>query len=270
MSINMKGTVFLLILLSGLTTGCSHLSDIQETSLQPELQQLDFSVRQADLKAELNDFQQSKLVDPVGAFAFSYDSVVSTLAEQSVSMAYLNILQQTGTENNFSYDKVVEIFVDTLGQMAEAEEENPTLADANDALSYLQASHLPRTARMNLILTQANKVLGTRYRFGGKTPSSGFDCSGLVYYAHSKIGISLPRTAHDQYLASLPVQHTDLQPGDLVFFKTNRSRRISHVGIYVGNDKFIHAPSRGRNVTVDSLASGYYAKRFVRGGRVIS
>ncbi|EIJ42428.1 cell wall-associated hydrolase, invasion-associated protein [Beggiatoa alba B18LD] len=262
-----NGFSCLLLAYVGLVTGCSQLSDVKEANLQPA--PLDLSIQQDDLKTELINFQQSKLVDPVGAFSFSYDTVVSTLAEQSVSIAYLDVLQQSGTKNSFSYDKVVEIFVDTLGQMAEAEEDDTQLLEsADNPISYEQARYLPLKTRMNLVLAQANKALGTRYRFGGKN-LSGFDCSGLVYYAHSKIGISLPRTAHDQYLASLPVKGENLQPGDLVFFKTSRAKRISHVGIYVGNNRFIHAPSRGKRVTVDSLASGYYAKRFVRGGRVV-
>ena len=116
------------------------------------------------------------------------------------------------------------------------------------------------------VLRTAHAVLGQPYRYGGRQPGQGFDCSGLVYYTHKKAGFTLPRTSHDQYMASSPVPRQSLEPGDLVFFRITR-RKISHVGIYIGNDQFIHAPSSGKRVTTASISDPYWEKRFVRGGR---
>ncbi|GEM_PF-3377099 len=118
------------------------------------------------------------------------------------------------------------------------------------------------------LLQQANTLLGVPYVAGGTSPK-GFDCSGFVYYNTKLIGIEVPRTAAAQASVTSPINRTQLQPGDLVFFKINRrSKNISHVGIYLGNNRFIHAPSRNKKVTIANLNDRYWNKRFVRGGRL--
>lgn len=109
--------------------------------------------------------------------------------------------------------------------------------------------------------------LGAPYRYGGASPERGFDCSGLVYYVLRQSGTEVPRLAGDQYADSVPVGYRDLRPGDLVFFRTE-GFAVSHVGIYLGNGQFIHAPSTGRFVTIERLDRPYWRERFVRGGRV--
>lgn len=122
------------------------------------------------------------------------------------------------------------------------------------------------SAPKQTVLRTAHAVLGHPYRYGGRHPRQGFDCSGLVYYTHQQAGVTLPRTSHAQFVASTPVARKALQPGDLVFFRITR-RKISHVGIYIGDNRFIHAPSSGKQVTTASMSDPYWAKRFVRGGR---
>jgi len=119
------------------------------------------------------------------------------------------------------------------------------------------------------MLKQAKKFIGTPYRYGGQTPK-GFDCSGFVLYNLKRIGVTVPRTAHRQYLLSTPVAETDLKAGDLVFFRSRRSsRNITHVGIFLGEGKrFIHAASRRSDVMISSLDNPYWRARFVRGGRL--
>ena len=111
----------------------------------------------------------------------------------------------------------------------------------------------------------AQSMLGKPYKYGGKSPN-GFDCSGLVYYSHSKLGISTPRTSSQQHRHSTPVALSQLQTGDLVFFTLN-SKNISHVGIYVGDNQFIHAPKSGKRVSVSYLNDPYWKTRVVGGGR---
>lgn len=112
----------------------------------------------------------------------------------------------------------------------------------------------------------AMKLRDIRYVRGGRDPSTGFDCSGFVRYvfAHA-VGLELPSNSASQFLAGLKVNRSEMKPGDLVFFRTAGRRgqgRISHVGIYIANGQFIHSPSRGKTVRVDSLEESYWAKRF--------
>lgn len=113
------------------------------------------------------------------------------------------------------------------------------------------------------LIAMAMKLRDTRYVRGGRDPSTGFDCSGFVRYvfAHA-VGMQLPSNSASQFLAGLKVQRSDMQPGDLVFFRTHGKRRISHVGIYISNGRFIHSPNTGKSVEISTLASGYWAKRF--------
>lgn len=119
------------------------------------------------------------------------------------------------------------------------------------------------------VVKTAKKMLGVKYRYGGTHPRRGFDCSGLVQYSHKAAGVHLPRTTGQQYRASRPIQRRYLKPGDLVFFKTAVSRAVSHVGIYLGNSKFIHAPSSGKRVKINSMKERYWRKRFTGAGRVL-
>ena len=114
----------------------------------------------------------------------------------------------------------------------------------------------------------ARAQIGVPYRYGGVEPRGGFDCSGLVAYAHAAAGIVVPRTAGQQYAAAVRVDEADLRPGDLVFFRTARStREVSHVGVYTGERRFVHAPQTGRDVTETSLDDPYYRQVFAGAGR---
>ncbi len=117
------------------------------------------------------------------------------------------------------------------------------------------------------VIKTARAQLGTSYKFGGDSPREGFDCSGLVYYSYLKAGAALPRTAFGQFKYTRPVSRRNLKRGDLVFFRIYRNR-ISHVGIYLGNNRFIHAPSTGKAVAIASLDNPYWLKRYIRAGRI--
>ncbi len=110
----------------------------------------------------------------------------------------------------------------------------------------------------------ALKQAGTPYRYGGNSPA-GFDCSGLVQYAYGRAGRATPRTTHELFRATDAVSRQALRAGDLVFFEIDG--KMAHVGIYLDDDRFVHAPRSGRSVSVESLDSGFYRDRFVRGGR---
>jgi murein DD-endopeptidase len=108
-------------------------------------------------------------------------------------------------------------------------------------------------------------MIGTPYRYGGRTPR-GFDCSGLVQYSYSSAGVKVPRTSLGQYSAAMSISLTDAEPGDLLFFRYDQ--KISHVAIYLGDERFVHAPSSGKQVSVDSLRNPHYQQHFVRAGRL--
>jgi cell wall-associated NlpC family hydrolase len=111
------------------------------------------------------------------------------------------------------------------------------------------------------VVSIAEQYLGVPYRWGGASPS-GFDCSGLVMYVYSQVGVALPHSSYSQYGAGSPVSRDQLQPGDLVFFDG-----LGHVGIYVGGNSFIHAPHTGDVVKISSI-SGWYASTYVGARRL--
>lgn len=116
----------------------------------------------------------------------------------------------------------------------------------------------------NLVLRYARAQLGKPYKWGGHSPTTGFDCSGLVFFAHSQAGLRIPRMSGSQLLKAKKVVLDKLQPGDLVFFRIRSND--SHVGIFIGGREFIHAPSRGKKVRKASLDSQYWHRRFYAAG----
>jgi cell wall-associated NlpC family hydrolase len=143
----------------------------------------------------------------------------------------------------------------------------------SDSADVINADGQPvaaQPAASSDLVGSALGLLGISYRFGGNTPASGFDCSGMVRYVfQNAIGLSLPRRAEEISHVGTKVGRNDLKPGDLVFYKTLR-RAFSHVGIYLGNNRFIHAPSAGGTVRVDDMTEGYWAARFNGARRVDS
>lgn len=110
------------------------------------------------------------------------------------------------------------------------------------------------------IVGTAKKYLGVKYRYGGTTPG-GFDCSGYVMYVYRKNGIPMPRSLFKQYRSGRRISLNKARPGDLVFFNIN-GRRISHVGLYMGNRMFIHAPRTGKRISFADISKKYWQKRY--------
>jgi peptidoglycan DL-endopeptidase CwlO len=109
----------------------------------------------------------------------------------------------------------------------------------------------------------AMQYLGIPYRWGGSSPSTGFDCSGFTMYVFSRVGVSIPRTVSTQYAVGVAVSRSELQPGDLVFFNG-----LGHVGIYIGGNQFIHSPHTGDVVKISAM-TGYYASNYVGARRIL-
>jgi len=115
----------------------------------------------------------------------------------------------------------------------------------------------------NALVQTAREFIGVPYLWGGTSPETGFDCSGLAMTVYQLNGLDLPRHSATQYDAGNPIDKKNLQKGDLVFFATNGDGKVSHVGIYIGNGRFIHAPSRGKNIRIESMSCNFFARRFV-------
>lgn len=189
------------------------------------------------------------------SFAFRYDIVVDRLLNTTASISFYPQDDLAKPIDHLNRDLLANYRL-----QSEKKVERPIIKLLDRSENFKQ---------IETILSKARHFVGVPYRRGGTSPQ-GFDCSGLVYYTLKHTGISVPRSAHDQYLHSTPIKKSELRPGDLVFFRINRrSSRITHVGIYLGDNRFIHARSGGRKVDITSLSDNYYSARFVRGGRVL-
>jgi cell wall-associated NlpC family hydrolase len=159
--------------------------------------------------------------------------------------------------------------VASLALPAPAAIATPDTAPLAAQLEILQkAKDAPETSSLvRTVLQRAFALLGTPYRWGGNSPERGFDCSGLVGYVFRTIGIDLPRVSRAMADEGTRVANRDaLAEGDLVFF--GKRGRIDHVGIYIGDGKFLHAPRTGRDVTVSSLTSGYWSQKYLEARRL--
>ncbi|NLA51388.1 MAG: C40 family peptidase [Alcaligenaceae bacterium] len=165
-------------------------------------------------------------------------------------------LQSTPASNEWKAD-----LSDPIGQLL-----SQTQAELGGQGATLQLT-TPTTASSELAQA-ALDYRGVRYRFGGTSPSNGFDCSGLIHYIADKhLGLNIPRVAASQAKIGTAVDRSELRPGDLVFFNT-RGARNSHVGVYLGNNEFVHAPRTGAVVRVEKISS-YWDKRW-NGARRLS
>lgn len=126
----------------------------------------------------------------------------------------------------------------------------------------VRITHIDHAAASNELMLQSMSLIGTPYRFGGSNRNTGFDCSGMVQFVYREVlNVALPRTAHDMAAAGKVISKNQLQVGDLVFFNTN-GKKFSHVGLYIGENRFIHAPSRKSSIKINYLSDKYYATRF--------
>jgi len=128
----------------------------------------------------------------------------------------------------------------------------------------VRISNIDHTQGSQELMLHSMGLIGTPYRWGGSSTATGFDCSGMIQFVYKNaLGVSLPRTARDMAAASRKIPDNQLKAGDLVFFNTGGSSQYSHVGLYIGNGEFIHAPSSGKTIKTEKLSSPYYAKHYL-------
>lgn len=144
---------------------------------------------------------------------------------------------------------------------------------SNDPIGDLLARHQRGTLKVGIngdhpMAMTAMDYLGIRYRYGGNSPTTGFDCSGFVnYVADKSLGLKLPRRSDEMAQLGMSVKKSELQVGDLVFFNT-LGRRYSHVGVYIGENQFVHSPAAGGVVRVEDMTAAYWNKRYTGARRI--
>ena len=141
---------------------------------------------------------------------------------------------------------------------------SPTSNIAQDSSQYRQYNYQSLSSQRQKMMKTAYQSLGSRYKWAGKNPREGFDCSGLMHYTYLQSGLNIPRTAAQQRQASRTISKNQLMPGDMIFFKTGK--RTEHVGIYTGGGEFIHASTSRKRVVKDKLQYKYWQKNFVKYG----
>lgn len=129
------------------------------------------------------------------------------------------------------------------------------------------AGHNVKPVPGKVVAREAKDQIGKPYKYGGRDPRTGFDCSGLVWYVYKKHGSSMPRTAREMFQVGDEVEKNDLEPGDLVFFRISQSKP-DHVGIYSGRGRFVHAPSSGGRVREDELINNYWRRAWMGARRI--
>ena len=131
-------------------------------------------------------------------------------------------------------------------------------------VQLVRISNIDHTQGSQELMLHSMGLIGTPYKWGGSTTSTGFDCSGMIQFVYKNaLGVSLPRTARDMAAASRKIPDSRLKAGDLVFFNTGGADKYSHVGLYIGNGEFIHAPSSGKTIKTEKLSSPFYAKNYL-------
>lgn len=178
----------------------------------------------------------------------------------------INPVQPSADEATSLVTAATQAPLDAVAPIDLASPDNAPLAAQIAALRDAQNSPTA-SSRIKTVLQRAFALLGTPYRWGGTSPDRGFDCSGLVGYVFRSIGIDLPRVSRAMANEGTAVaDRSALTEGDLVFF--GKRGRVDHVGIYIGEGKFLHAPRTGRDVTVSSLSSGYWSQKYMEARRI--
>lgn len=204
-----------------------------------------------------------------GHFLLAISCITLSNAASAKNASEDPIRQLVSTQQSISLDQAVEV-----GEQYPLPDTNinwsPKLSDPiGDLIVQAKMDRSNRDASISInksgsseLAQAALNYLGVRYRFGGTTPSTGFDCSGFIYYTASKyMGVNLPRNSQSMAGIGLKVSKDALKPGDLVFFNT-RGFSNSHVGIYLGANKFVHSPRSGTVVRVEDMSNAYWTKRY--------
>lgn len=239
--------VFLLILL--LTSGCGvkHTTPYTTTpsaSLKRELHPLGFTIQVGAFQNIANAVRLSAILEQKGLESYYFKHKSGLFKVRFGDFISRNAAETAAEKYVFS--GIIESYY---------------ISGPDDYALAGNRIHGTDSLRAEIVKT-AESFIGMPYTWGGSSPQTGFDCSGLSMAVYRLNGLNLPRTSKEQYKTGTPKERRAIFEGDLVFFKTTNGRDISHVGIYAGQGKFIHAPGINKNIGVDSLSNTYYAARY--------
>jgi peptidoglycan DL-endopeptidase LytE len=216
------------------------------------------------LGREISDFHLVKSGDTLSGIAKRYHLTVKGLQEinelKGTRLQMGQVLQLKQEEEVAEEEEI---------QNGEGSYESALASNDGSAIPISQGADIIAEERdLNPLVTVAESFLGMKYRRGGTNVKTGLDCSAYVQKVFRMVGMDLPRTAREQFGVGMEVARDALRLGDLVFFKRSQTKRPAHVGIYIGNDQFIHSSTTKRKIRVDSLNARYFSARFIGGRRI--
>ena len=226
----------------------------------------------AEAKAMLKDIEQTCSLTGFGdtTCITGYGVQVKDTYTGLVGLFYIDSDTHTWEGGNYTIDLELN-FKNIMNEVSAGQDEqtesssNSSSGDSSNNSSSGNSSSSSSNSIGDKLVSLAKSKLGCKYVWGATGPNT-FDCSGLTSWCHKQVGISIPRTSLEQSKGGKSVSKSNLQPGDLLFWKTT-SAEVGHVGMYVGNNQFIHAPNKSKPVKYDSLSNSYYSSRFVRARR---
>jgi len=232
-------------ILDGIETA-SRVTD-QDTQILGEVRKFQAEIKQRESELEKARGRQEQVVAERAA---KRREIESTLAKRQELLASIK-------------DQIAELKAEERRRQARLEAAARARVNSQSTTSSSQAPTGAPPSRYGGVVGIAMQYLGTPYRWGGSSPSTGFDCSGFVMYVFSRVGVSLPRVVSAQYRVGKPVSRSALRPGDIVFFDG-----LGHDGIYIGGGRFVHSPSSGDVVKISSIHDSWYHSRWVGARRV--
>ncbi|MCW2270207.1 cell wall-associated NlpC family hydrolase [Pseudomonas sp. JUb96] len=189
-------------------------------------------------------------------------------------LALVTLLFGCATQGPVSQQQVQQpVTAQVLSKSSTASVFEEELATEEELQDFASSKPYQLPALADNILERGMSLIGTRYRFGGTSENTGFDCSGFIgYLFREEAGLNLPRSTREMINVKAPlVSRNNLKPGDLLFFSTNGRGRVSHAGIYLGDDQFIHSSSRrSGGVRIDKLGDRYWSKTFIEAKRALA
>ena len=228
-------------------------------------------VRKSILKSTETQETQQEEQQPVVE-----NSTVETNQEQEKEPEVTDKKEETTTVKSISktgyvsakYISDTKITETTSRSGSSIKEEKVTPMEVEEKTEETTSSTTSNSNKGTSVVEYAKSYLGCKYVSGGSSPTTGFDCSGFTSYVYKNFGVSISRSSKGQINDGVAVSRSDLQPGDIVVFNNSGNTSIGHVGIYIGGDNFIHAANPSQGVTITSLSSSYYSKRYVGARRV--
>jgi len=137
-----------------------------------------------------------------------------------------------------------------------------------DSAKVVSATKVVRTSKGSNVVSTARSLIGTPYKWGGRSPKTGFDCSGFVWYVFNEYGVELPRTSGEMLTAGYPVTEASIRPGDILIYNIGSRRRSLHAAIATGRGTFVHSPSSGKTVSEVSMSDDYWQGRLIGARRI--